>query len=48
MYCEVLTGRENYVHLDVDVAKQEGIIQNAAERTPQFGRGIASDGERVQ
>jgi len=24
------------------------IIQDAAERTPRFGRGIASDGERVQ
>ena len=25
-----------------------GFIQGAAERTPQFGRGIASGGERVQ
>jgi len=24
------------------------IVQGAAERTPQFGRDIASDGERVQ
>jgi len=28
--------------------KKVGNVQGAAERTPQFGRGIASGGERVQ
>jgi len=37
----------NHVAIFRDI-KYKGHVQGAAERTPQFGRGIASGGERVQ
>ena len=35
-----------YGHADREIVQRQ--VQGAAERTPQFGRGIASGGERVQ